>query len=494
MSQASLAGPRAKNRQFRWNRLAVRTRIVITLVVLTLLAVLASGLVSYLLQRSAIQNRIDDSLASSIEEVRILAAEGVDPETGEPFVESDNLVFTAMTRHWPDTHESMLGLNSSGITYRANEIVPLRLEDDAQLVEELMSHADPDKFQQDVLLETISTDQATYRAAIIPVYFADDPEPSLLVFATDYSASLAELDAIFVTYTLIGIAVIAIVALIGSVTVGRQLSPLRKLQATAAEISDEDLDRRVPVTSEDDIADLSRTFNEMLDRIQSAFRSQRQLLDDVGHELRTPITIVQGNLELMNSRDVVDVEQVREISLDELDRVGRLVEDLMTLAKADRPDFVSLEAIDIEAFTREVLEKASRLGDREWSVDAATQIVHDFDNQRITQAWLQLANNAVKYSDDGTEIALGSKVRVDREEGTMLDLWVRDNGIGIAETDTARIFERFGRGGNSTRAEGSGLGLNIVTEIVRAHGGTVSVRSTLGYGSTFTMSFPLRND
>lgn len=461
---------------------------------LALLAVAVSGLVSYLLQRASVQSRIDESLESSIEEVRILAEEGVDPETGEPFVESDNLVFTAMTRHWPDAHESMLGLNSNGITYRANEIVPLRLEDDEEFVEQLMAFVQPDDFQQDVLIQTLSTSQSTYRVAIIPIFFAGDEAPSLLVFATDYDASFAELDAIYLTYSLTGVAVIAIVALIGSVIIGRQLSPLQKLQATAAEISDEDLDRRVPVTSEDDIADLSRTFNDMLDRIQNAFRSQRQLLDDVGHELRTPITIVQGNLELMNAKDVADVEQVREIALDELDRVSLLVEDLMTLAKADRPDFVELAPTDIDALTREVGEKASHLGERTWSVDETAQVVHDLDSQRITQAWLQLANNAVKYSEPGAEISLGSRVRDSTEHGPALELWIHDTGIGISEEDIERIFERFGRGSNVSRIEGSGLGLNIVTEIVRAHGGSVSVQSTLGFGSTFTMSFPLQDE
>ncbi|MDJ1371420.1 sensor histidine kinase [Gulosibacter molinativorax] len=475
----------------RWRSLAVRNRIVITLVVLALFAVAVSGLVSYLLQRSAIQNRIDTSLRGSVEEVRILATEGVDPRTGEPFTESDGVVFTAMIRHWPGAHESMLGLNSHGITFRANEIVPLRLEDDGQLVAQLMEYVEPEDFQQDVLIQTFNTSEATYRAALIPVILEGDPAPSLIVFATNYSTALAELDSIFVTYTLTGLGVIAIVALIGSVMIGRQLAPLRQLQATASQISDEHLDRRVPVTSEDDIADISRTFNEMLDRIQAAFRSQRQLLDDVGHELRTPITIVQGNLELMNAKDAADVEQVREISLDELDRVNRLVEDLMTLAKAGRPDFVKTAPTDIDALTREVLEKATHLGDREWTIAGTAQVVHDLDSQRITQAWLQLANNAVKYSDAGSKIVLGSRVRKSKARGPLLELWIHDNGIGIAEEDRARIFERFGRGGNSTRAEGSGLGLNIVTEIVRAHGGSVAVDSTLGFGSTFTMSFPL---
>lgn len=472
----------------------MRSRIVTTLVLFTLVAVAVSGLVSYLLQRSSIQNRIDASLTSSVEEVRILASEGVDPETGAPFTESDTLVYTAMTRHWPDAHESMIGLNSQGVSYRANEIVPLRLEKDPELIEQLMPSVRADSFQQDVLLRSFATSKASYRAALIPIVFAGDAEPSLLVFATDYSASLAELDSIFVTYALTGLGVIVVVALLGLVTVGRQLAPLQKLQAVAATISDEDLERRVPVTSADDIADLTRTFNDMLDRLQSSFHSQRQLLDDVGHELRTPITIVQGNLELMNVHDVADVEQVRDISLDELDRVTRLVEDLVTLAKADRPDFVVAEACDVDSLTRDVFEKANRLGERAWSLAGSAHIVHDLDLQRITQAWLQLASNAVKYSEEGAAISLGSRVRTPSGEDPVLELWVQDSGIGISASDRERIFDRFGRGENVTRVEGSGLGLNIVTEILRAHGGSVAVESVLGEGSTFTMSFPLPPD
>lgn len=463
--------------------------MIFVLVALTLLAIAISGVVSYALQRNATQARIDQELIRGVEEVRILAQEGVMPETGEPFVESEDLVYVAMQRHWPGQHESMLGLDAAGIAVYPHSSVPLRLEDDPQLVAALQQEASPGAFLEDVEIRTIATDITTYRAVLIPVHFAQDAEPSLLVFAIDYGETLRELDGIFLTYALTGLGVALVIALLGSIIIGRQLAPLRALQSTAAEISDADLERRVPVTSADDIAELSLTFNEMLDRIQAAFRSQRQLLDDVGHELRTPITIVQGNLELLNPRDPAEVEQVREISLDELERVNRLIEDLMTLAKAERPDFVSPAPLDLETFTAEVADKAARLGDREWSVAESARIVHDLDSQRITQAWLQLAGNAVKYSEPGSPISLGSRV-VPGLEPT-LELWVRDAGIGIAEGDRDRIFERFGRGGNATRAEGTGLGLNIVVEIVRAHGGSVGVDSEPGSGSTFTMSFPL---
>lgn len=497
-----------------WGRLTVRTRVVITLLALTLVSLTVTGVISYGLQRTNYQQRIDDSLTRTVDEVRILAQEGVDPGTGEPFVESDQMVYVAMLRHLPRATEGMLGMNSSGVVWTANSSVPLRLEDDHELVEYLMDRVGPDA-RADVVLESLTTSTTQYRVAIIPISFPDDAEPSVMVVAEDQRAALRTLDNTILTYAATGLGVMIVAGLIGSVVVGRLLAPLRALQSTAAEISgDEDLDRRVPIGGGDDVARLAEDFNAMLDRLAGSFASQRQLLDDVGHELRTPITIVQGNLELMDPDDASDVRQVRDISLDELDRVTRLTEDLVTLAKSNRPDFVTPRPLDVATLTYAVVEKAERLGPRAWMVESVAEVVHELDEQRITQAWLQLANNAVKYSGPDTEVWIGSRVEniggpvhvvADSPEVTLpgqapaptpangrwLSLWVTDRGIGVTAEDAQRIFERFGRGGNSSRAEGSGLGLNIVVEIARAHGGTVSVRSTPGTGSTFIMHLPL---
>lgn len=495
-----------------WSRLSVRTRVVVTLLVLTLAAVTITGVISYLLQRAAYVQRLDDSLTRTVDEVRILAQEGVDPETGEPFTESDQMVYVAMLRHMPGPTEGMVGLNSSGVVWTANETVPTRLEDDQQLVEQLTERTGGNA-QSTVTLESISTATTEYRTAIIPISYPNDTEPSILVVAEDQRAAMSTLNNTFLTYGLTGIGVLVVVGVIGSAVVGRLLSPLGQLQSTAARISsDEDLDRRVPITGHDDVAQLSEDVNEMLNRLQGSFGSQRQLLDDVGHELRTPITIVQGNLELMNTEDSNDVAQVRDISLEELDRVTRLTEDLVTLAKSGRPDFATLKPIDVATFTHGVAEKAERLGARSWVVESAAEIVHSLDEQRITQAWLQLASNAVKYSEPHTEIRIGSRLGpvgghtviasagsgqpqpVTVNSGRWLNLWVTDQGVGVTAEDAERIFERFGRGANSSRAEGSGLGLNIVVEIARAHGGTVSVRSTPAAGSTFMMHLPLNDE
>ncbi|VXB60350.1 cell wall metabolism sensor histidine kinase WalK [Citricoccus sp. K5] len=465
-----------------WSALPVRTRVVALLVFLTAVALLLSGATAYALQRSGMARQVDDSLTRSVQEFRILAQEGIDPATGEPFSASDQLVFTAMQRTLPAQHEGMLGFQDGEISWTASSAVELRLESDPELVRWAADQLGSDQ----VAIQTITTAQTTYRAVAVPIHFDNDSAPSLMLLAYDFSAELGDLDSTFLTYGLVGFGVMIVVGVAGWLLVGRLLHPLRILQSTAAEISGTDLRRRVPVSGQDDVAELAETFNEMLDRLQGAFSSQRQLLDDVGHELRTPITIVQGHLELQDAEDAADVREVREIALDELDRMRLLVDDLVTLAKSGRPDFVDTEPTDVGTLTRDVLGKASPLGPRIWTLDHAADVTVSLDAQRITQAWLQLASNAVKYSEEGSKVSLGSQAL----SGT-LRLWVRDQGIGIRPEDREGIFERFGRGSNSTRAEGSGLGLNIVTAIVQAHGGSVDVQSAPGIGSTFYIDLPL---
>jgi two-component system, OmpR family, sensor kinase len=468
-----------------WNALPVRTRVVALLVLLTAVALALSGATAYGLQRSELNRQIDDSLMRSVEEFRILAQEGIDPSSGESFSAADQLVYTAMQRTMPAEHEGMLGFRDGRISWTGSPAVKLRLEDDPQLVEWGAGQFG----NRNVTITSVTTDRTTYRAVAVPIHFDNDSGPSLMVLAYDHHAELGELDRTFLTYALVGVGVMAIVGLAAWILVGRLLNPLRTLQSTAAEISGTDLRRRVPVTGEDDVAELAMTFNEMLDRLQESFSSQRQLLDDVGHELRTPITIVQGHLELQDSEDPADVREVRDIALDELDRMRLLVDDLVTLAKSGRPDFIEPRPVDVGALTRDVLGKASQLGPRLWTLDHAADVTVALDVQRITQAWLQLASNAVKYSAEGSKVSLGSQ-----ELDGAVRLWVRDQGIGIRPEDRERIFQRFGRGSNSTRAEGSGLGLNIVTAIVGAHGGTVDVQSAPGIGSTFFIDLPVWTD
>jgi signal transduction histidine kinase len=222
----------------------------------------------------------------------------------------------------------------------------------------------------------------------------------------------------------------------------------------------------------------------MLDRLESAFATQRRFLDDAGHELRTPITIVRGHLELM-SQDPDERRETLALVMDELDRMSRLVEDVLTLAKAERPDFLDLETVDVETLSREVFAKAVALAERDWRLGTVGRGMIVADRQRLTQALVQLAQNAVQHTDGGAVIAISSTV----SEGAAR-FSVRDTGPGVPPEDRERIFDRFGRGAGPRR-EGAGLGLAIVRAIAEAHGGTVELDSRLGRGAALTVVVPV---
>lgn len=268
---------------------------------------------------------------------------------------------------------------------------------------------------------------------------------------------------------------------------GRVLAPLRGLSATAHAISESDLSKRLPVKGNGEIAKLSATFNEMMDRLEFAFESQRNFVNDAGHELRTPITIIQGHLELMGD-DPQEREETIALVFDELARMTRLVEDLVLLAKSERVDFLRLEWVDAAVLMQEMYLKATALSsDRDWQIDNQAVGAILVDRQRITEAMLNLAENAVQHTMAGGIIVLGSGL--DRDK---VLFWVRDTGEGIPTAEQTRIFERFARvTNNRRRSDGSGLGLAIVKAIVEAHHGSVNLQSNLGTGSTFTLVLPI---
>ncbi|HEX2403600.1 MAG TPA: HAMP domain-containing sensor histidine kinase, partial [Acidimicrobiia bacterium] len=269
------------------------------------------------------------------------------------------------------------------------------------------------------------------------------------------------------------------------VVAGRVLEPLRLLNQTARTITETDLTQRILVRGDDELAGLARTFNEMLDRLQQAFATQRAFIDDAGHELRTPITIIRGNLEVSGD-DPDEWQGAKPLVLDELDRMGRIVDDMLLLAKAEQPDFLQLGPIDLAEFTEEVAAKVRPLADRDWKLEEKAHVVIDADRQRLTQAMVNLARNAVQHTAPGDLIALGSSAN-----GGAARIWVRDQGPGVALDQHDLIFKRFARGRGSRRAsDGAGLGLSIVRAIAETHGGRVELTSAPGFGATFMLVLP----
>ena len=268
------------------------------------------------------------------------------------------------------------------------------------------------------------------------------------------------------TYSLVALGMLLAAAVIGSVVAGRLLDPLRRMRETSRAVGPEDLTQRVEVRKgEDDVTLLAKTFNTMLERLDEGAQQQQQFLDDAGHELRTPLTILRGHLELVTVDDPDDVIATRDVLLDEVDRMQRLVDDLLLLANSGEIGFIQREPVRVPELLDQVMEKVHVLADRHWQIDERADYVVEADPQRLTQALVQLAANAVKYTGPSSTIALGSRIeRPTANDGTSLPpqdtlvLWVRDDGIGIAAEDQQTDLRTVRPGAHGPRRGGLGTG------------------------------------
>ncbi len=456
-------------------RRTVRAKVVATTLAVTALGLAGAGLTTYAIQRQDLDGSIDAELARAADQFRTIALANAD-------LPVDQVLRTAMQQTLPDPADGSIALVDGAPAWYAPTTVPVRLEDDPELVALLRTVPADDP----VRLRTVTTARAHYRVVTVPLVVDDPAAPSgLFAAATVRDLEVASLDETWRTYAGVAAGALAVTGVVAWLLLGRVLRPVRELRDTAARIDEGTLDVRVPVTTDDDVGEVGHTVNAMLDRLQASMSAQRRLLDDVGHELRTPLTIIGGHLELMDVDDADDVRATRELALDEVGRMGLLVDDLLVLAVADREGFVQPTPTDLGVLTDEVLDKAVGLGARTWRVDERADATCLVDARRLTQAWLQLASNAVKFSDDGSTVTLGSAVA----DG-VLRLWVRDEGVGIPADQQARVFERFERTAQAAGTEGAGLGLAIVAAIARAHGGRVDVSSQPGVGSTFVVTVP----
>ncbi|GAB6900117.1 sensor histidine kinase [Kineosporia succinea] len=482
------SGVRARpaRRTFRRPTIGVRTRILATVLVLTALGMLGAGTSIVIMQRNALDDRVNSALSTEVQEFRDIAqpASGTptDPSTGKAFTSVASLLRSAIQKQAPDRDETFLTMVDGRPQFVPSSERFVNLEEEPALVAAVAAL----RSDAPVELREIETRAGRIRYAAVPVSVEGSNTVGIYVVAQSLERNHQEITQIAQRFAVVSLASLVVVGLVGWVVAGRLLRPLRQLRTTADRISHTDLTERLEVTGKDDVSEIAATFNHMLDRLEHAFRAQQEFLDDAGHELKTPITIIRGHLELMAAHDPADVEETRALVLDELDRMARLVQDLILLAQSRRPDFVRREPVAVDELMTDALDKAVGLAVRDWRLDEQTSAWIDADPQRITQGLLQLAHNAVKYTTEDQVIAFGS-----RSTGDVVDLWVRDTGSGVSEEDAQRIFERFGRGGDSRRIEGSGLGLAIVGAIAAAHEGSVALTSPPGQpGAVFTLTLP----
>ncbi|HEY6085449.1 MAG TPA: heavy metal sensor histidine kinase [Nitrospira sp.] len=276
---------------------------------------------------------------------------------------------------------------------------------------------------------------------------------------------------------------------------GRALRPVDAITLAAQRIAGGDLTQRLNVpASADEIGRLAGTFNDMIARLETSFRQIRQFSSDASHELRTPLTVMKGETELAlrRPREAGDYTVVLESNLEEIDRMTRIVDELLFLSRVDMGE-VKMERlpVNLESLLEDIYRQASLLGQ-----DQGIQVilggmmpaVVQGDELRLRELFLNLVDNAVKYSRPGGSVEMTMTIA-----SGFAKVSIVDHGIGIASEDLSRIFDRFYRT-DDARAhtkKGTGLGLAICAWIAESHNGRIEVQSEVHKGTTFTVTLPL---
>jgi signal transduction histidine kinase len=459
----------------------LRVRILASYVVLLALASIASVLVVRQVQLARLDEQVDEDLTQEVQELRRLA-EGNDPETGRPFGADVQRIFSVyLDRNVPGEDEQLLTIPREGAPrFRATERANVEL--DPAMIARWRRLAETERGE----LETVAG-EARYVA--LPLIFEGRTEGTFVVASFTEAARDEILDAVRVE-AIVSLVVLALGTLLAFLISGRVLRPVRSLRDAARSVSGTELRRRIEVEGEGDLADLGRSFNAMLERLEQAFSFQRDFIRDISHELRTPIAVVRGHIELLAEGRLGDEgERAAAMALitRELDRMTRFVDDLLLLARTEQPDFLQLETVSLEELCEGLVRSGRALAEREWALEGAPRNLVVADRQRLAQAMMNLMTNAIEHTSDGDRIAVGASV-----DGRLAHLHVEDSGEGIAPADQERVFDRFARGRQSrSRYEGSGLGLAIVRAIAEAHGGEVGLSSRPGEGARFEIAIPV---
>jgi len=269
---------------------------------------------------------------------------------------------------------------------------------------------------------------------------------------------------------------------------------LGALEAASERIAGGDLSARAPVEGDDEIAEVAEAFNEMAARLEQARRRERSFLMSVGHDLRTPLTIIRGYAEALDSGDVSDEDLARVATVlhTQTDRLSRLVEDVMLVARLEAREFsLRPEPVDLTAHVEEIVAGYRRRTDEarvELQADLRATGVVEIDPDRLAQILTNLLDNALRYTPERGTVRVG----LSRSEEGEVTLQVADSGPGIEPEDLPHVFERLYVAGRyrPIRPEGSGLGLAIVKELVDAMGGRVTVDSEPGRGTTIVVTLP----
>ena len=457
---------------------SVRARLTIVITLVAALGMLAVGMAVYAVERYRITESVQDQLRADLESTRLIV--GTPPDGG--WTDATDALASIMRVLVPGETSGAMGLIDGEVALVPGVGRDVDPSADADFVRRVVDET----AGGDVVAGTYRENGKDWSYLAAPVEVSSDPDTAA-VFVTVYDLDLefGGLELSARAYLITAIGALAVIAAVSWFVSTRLLRPLREMREMAERVSALSLDERLPLRGRDDVSGLARTMNGMLDRIDEAMAAQRRLLGDVGHELKTPLTIVHGYLDVMDAKDPIDVEHTRLLAVDEVERMGRLVGDLVDVAVLLDDEGLRRAHVPAGTLLRTIAQKATMIADTDVVLGDVAEGDAEIDAARVTQAMLQLIQNAATHG--GGAVELSSELA-----GGRLLLRVRDHGPGIPDEDKQRIFERFQRLQDGGRGpDGSGLGLSIVQLIAEQHGGEALAQDAEGGGALFTLSIPI---
>lgn len=507
----------------RDNATSLRWRIISWIVLVVFTALTAVIYITDAVRQSEIYEAANLTVTQEVQEFQRFTVEGTGSTSSQGYNDPAHLLEVYLSSQIPANNEFLFGIAGNGfiaqdLSKESRVTTTRELGKTDPIIQEVINS--PDSAGVITHLEPYSIHWGKVELGVEGStdknYFA------ILAFTQSAHEDLRAQNQVLI---LIGAIALIIAVLVAWFISGQIIRPVQQVDDVARSIADSnDLSQRVPVSGNDEIARLSATFNTMLDRIDEAYKTQRQFVDDAGHELRTPITVVRGNLELLESSNPEQRARSIEICMAELDRMTRMVNDMLTLAVVDAgsAEFIAKKPTDVSELTIDIDDKAFVLSGGRTKVTSIAEGEVDLDPQRITEAILELVRNATKYSTPETPITISS-----HKDDKNLTLSVHNVGTPIPEAEMFKLFQRFHRGdtqavpasahstnntsSNSTNQQsdkstssasstpahnrlgkGAGLGLSIVQAIAHAHGGRVDALSDKS-GTTFSAIIPVES-
>lgn len=453
--------------------MSIQNRLLFIYTTIFVVAFVLFATIVYILPRDRIMAELDDKLSVLAEEL----------QGGQIVVGQDGNLRIAIPEDLDNIETAasffIISDNKNEIKFRSRNISNLEGFLDASAITDVPIYSD------------VEIGDAVLRVYTVPIYYAGDQGGEIIghVQVARLFDSIESFNRFLVIALFVGFAGATASLFLAVLLTPSSFKPLEDIADVARQITNaDDLSRRVPYTERtDEVGVLARSFNQLLERLERLFQTQQRLLADVSHELRTPLTAIRGNVDLMQRMGDADPESLSIIQ-EEIERMTRLVGDLLLLARADGGG-VPLERkpVDLDNIFIDVYRQLSMI-DKDVTVSLVevepVRVMGDAD--RIKQLIINLGSNAIKYTPDGGTVQLSLTTEDNRAKIT-----VEDSGIGIPAKDLPYIFDRFYRVDKARSRGGSGLGLSIVKYIVQAHGGTIQVNSEVDVGTTFTVSLPL---